>query len=58
MTKKNKLIVGAVVVVLVAYYLYDKNKKMQEVEKMKAGAEVKPEAKPDAVATNTSRAKS
>lgn len=58
MTKKNKLIVGAVVVVLVAYYLYDRNRKMQEVAKMKAGAEAKPEAKPDTVATNTSRAKS
>jgi len=54
MTKKNKLIVGAVVVVLVAYYLYDRNRKMQEVAKMKAGVE----AKPNAVATNTSRAKS
>lgn len=39
MTKQNKLIVGAVVV-LGAYYLYDRNKKMKVVSDLKAGAEV------------------
>jgi hypothetical protein len=39
MTQKNKLIVGGVVVVLVAYYLYDRNKKMKAKEDLKAGAE-------------------
>lgn len=39
MTQKNKLIVGAVVV-LGAYYLYDRNKKMKAVSDLKAGAEV------------------
>ena len=38
MTKQNKLIVGAVVV-LGAYYLYDRNKKMKAVSDLKAGAE-------------------
>ncbi len=40
MTKQNKLIVGAVVV-LGVYYLYDRNKKMKAVSDLKAGAEVK-----------------
>ena len=40
MTKQNKLIVGAVVV-LGAYYLYDRSKKMKAVSDLKAGAEVK-----------------
>ena len=39
MTKQNKLIVGAVVV-LGAYYLYDRSKKMKAVSDLKAGAEV------------------
>lgn len=39
MTQKNKLIVGGVVV-LVAYYLYDRNKKMKATQDFKAGAEV------------------
>jgi hypothetical protein len=39
MTKRNKLIVGAVVV-LGAYYLYDRNKKMKMVSDLKAGANV------------------
>ena len=39
MTKQNKLIVGAVVV-LGAYYLYDRSKKMKAVADLKAGAEV------------------
>jgi hypothetical protein len=39
MTQKNKLIVGGVVVVLVAYYLYDRNKKMKTKADLKAGAE-------------------
>lgn len=39
MTQRNKLIVGAVVV-LGAYYLYDRNKKMKAVSDLKAGAEV------------------
>jgi len=39
MTKRNKLIVGAVVV-LGAYYLYDRNKKMKVVSDLKAGADV------------------
>jgi hypothetical protein len=39
MTKQNKLIVGAVVV-LGVYYLYDRNKKMKAVSDLKAGAEV------------------
>jgi hypothetical protein len=38
MTQKTKLIVGAVVV-LGAYYLYDRNKKMKAVSDLKAGAE-------------------
>jgi hypothetical protein len=42
MTKQNKLIVGAVVV-LGAYYLYDRNKKMKAVSDLKAGAETKVE---------------
>jgi hypothetical protein len=37
MTKQNKLIVGAVVV-LGVYYLYDRNKKMKVVADLKAGA--------------------
>ena len=40
MTEKNKLIVGGVVVVLVAYYLYDRNKKMKAKQDLVAGAEV------------------
>ena len=40
MTQRNKLIVGAVVI-LGAYYLYDRNKKMKAVSDLKAGAEVK-----------------
>jgi len=42
MTQKNKLIVGGVVVVLVAYYLYDRNKKMKTKEDLVAGADVTP----------------
>jgi len=38
MTQRTKLIVGAVVV-LGAYYLYDRNKKMKAVSDLKAGAE-------------------
>jgi hypothetical protein len=38
MTKRNKLIVGAVVV-LGLLYLYDRNKKMKAVAELKAGAE-------------------
>jgi len=38
MTKRNKLIIGALVV-LGAYYLYDRNRKMTEVAKLKAGAD-------------------
>jgi hypothetical protein len=38
MTQRNKLIVGGVVV-LVAYYLYDRNRKMKAVADLKAGAE-------------------
>jgi len=38
MTQRNKLIVGAVVV-LGAYYLYDRSKKMKAVADLKAGAE-------------------
>jgi hypothetical protein len=38
MTQRNKLIVGAVVI-LGAYYLYDRNKKMKAVSDLKAGAE-------------------
>jgi len=38
MTQRNKLIVGALVV-LGAYYLYDRNKKMKAVSDLKAGAE-------------------
>jgi hypothetical protein len=41
MTNQNKLIVGAVVV-LGAYYLYDRSKKMKAVSDLKAGAEVPP----------------
>ena len=49
MTEKNKLIVGGVVVVLVAYYLYDRNKKMKAKQDLVAGAEVSPapEVMPD-----------
>lgn len=39
MTNQKKLIVGAVVV-LGAYYLYDRNKKMKAVSDLKAGANV------------------
>jgi hypothetical protein len=39
MTNQNKFIVGAVVV-LGAYYLYDRNKKMNTVSDLKKGAEV------------------
>lgn len=38
MTKRNKLIVGAVVV-LGALYLYDRNRKLRAVEELKAKAE-------------------
>ena len=38
MTQRNKLIVGGVVV-LVVYYLYDRNRKMKAVADLKAGAE-------------------
>jgi hypothetical protein len=41
MTQKNKLIVGAVVV-LGAYYLYSKNKTKNEVSDLKDGANVTP----------------
>lgn len=41
MTQRNKLIVGAVVV-LGVYYLYDRSKKMKAVADLKAGAEVPP----------------
>lgn len=41
MTQKNKLIVGGVIVVLIAYYLYDRNKKMKAVADLKNGADVK-----------------
>lgn len=50
MTKTNKLIIGAVVV-LGALYLYDRNRKMQELARLKAGAEVKPEVTTPEVAT-------
>ena len=43
MTQRNKLIVGAVVV-LGAYYLYDRNKKMQEVARLKAQSIAQAEA--------------
>ena len=48
MTKQNKLIVGAVVV-LGVYYLYDRNKKMKAKQDLVAGAEVSPapEVMPD-----------
>jgi len=39
MTNRNKLIVGAVVVVLGALYLYDRSKKMKAVAQAKADAE-------------------
>jgi len=39
MTQRTKLIVGAVVL-LGAYYLYDRNKKMNAVSDLKAGANV------------------
>ena len=39
MTNQKKLIVGAVVV-LGAYYLYDRNKKMNRVSDLKSGADV------------------
>ena len=45
MTNQNKLIVGAVVV-LGAYYLYDRNKKMKASAELKAGADVKAEEVP------------
>lgn len=37
MTKQNKIIVGAVVV-LAVYYLYDRNRKMKTVADLKDGA--------------------
>ena len=42
MTQRNKLIIGAVVV-LVAYYLYDRNKKMKSVSELKTEVQEKPE---------------
>jgi len=39
MTKKTKQILGVVAVLGVAYYLYDRSKKMKEVSELKAGAE-------------------
>jgi hypothetical protein len=45
MTKKTKLIVGAVVV-LGAFYLYTKNKAKSEVADLKAGADVTPRPEP------------
>jgi hypothetical protein len=42
MTKRNKLILGAVVV-LGIYYLYDRNKKMKAVSDAKNGANVQPD---------------
>ena len=39
MTQTNKLIVGGIVV-LVAFYLYDRNRKMKAKEDLKAGAEI------------------
>jgi hypothetical protein len=44
MTQRNKLIVGAVVV-LGAYYLYDRNKKMKALAEVKAGAEAVAQAR-------------
>jgi hypothetical protein len=44
MTKTNKLIVGAVVV-LGALYLYDRNRKMRAVAQAKAQAEADAQAK-------------
>ena len=52
MTQKNKLIVGGVVV-LVAYYLYDRNKKMKATQDLKAGAEVTPEPEVSSVPVGT-----
>lgn len=42
MTKRNKLIVGAVVV-LGIYYLYDRNKKMKALSDLKNGANAQPD---------------
>ena len=39
MTKQNKLIVGGVVVALGVYYLYNQNRKKNEVADLKAGAD-------------------
>jgi hypothetical protein len=50
MTKRNKLIVGAVVV-LGAYYLYDRNKKMKTVSELKNGADVQSDVTEVPVAT-------
>jgi len=59
MTNKNKLIVGGVLVVLVGYYLYDRNKKMKEVARLKALADADAEARTKKTKpTNTSRANS
>lgn len=41
MTQRTKLIVGAVVL-LGAYYLYDRNKKMNTVSDLKEGADLPP----------------
>ena len=53
MTEKNKLIVGGVVVVLVAYYLYDRNKKMKAKQDLVAGAEVSPGMPPEVMPVGT-----
>lgn len=40
MTNQNKLIVGGVVVVLLGYYFYNKNKVKNEVLELKNGAKM------------------
>lgn len=52
MTQRTKVIVG-VVVVLGAYYLYDRNKKMKAKDDLVAGADVSPEPETGGVKPST-----
>jgi hypothetical protein len=57
MTQKNKLIIGAVVL-LGAYYLYNKNKVKNELEDLKEGADYPAPPPPLAVTNMENKLKS